>query len=83
MFRYPGKQKAAPFLGPHFKRSGLEGLSGKAMQGAVPPGEAAFQAVVTQVNEGHCFGFAASCYRMKKHLPSQREGNEAAICEPC
>ncbi len=51
------------------------------MQGAVPPGEAAFQAVVTQVNEGHCFGFAASCYRMKKHLPSQRVGNEAAICE--
>jgi hypothetical protein len=47
-------------------------MSGKAMQVAVPPGEAALREMVTrEESEGHFFGFAASLV--------QREG---ALAEP-
>jgi hypothetical protein len=43
------------------------------MEVSVSPGETALRELVTgKESEGHFFGFAASYYIYKKHLPNQR-----------
>jgi hypothetical protein len=59
--KFPVSKKAAPLLGPRFKEVSFGGLSGKAMEVTISPGEVALRELVTgNESEGHFFGFAAS-----------------------
>jgi hypothetical protein len=69
--------KSCPKKRPHFwghvsRGQFWKAMSGKAMQVTAPPSGAALREILTRECEGHCFGFAASYYPEKMHLPSQK-----------
>jgi hypothetical protein len=76
------RPKKRPHCWGHVSRGqDLEGLSGKAMQVAVPSAGTVLREMLNgESSEGHCFGFAASYYIGEEHLPSQRP--EPAGCGP-
>lgn len=74
----PGQKRAAPFLGPQFKRGDRKETSGKAMQGAAPPAGTAQREMSRTESEGH--SSAASFHTSaKKHLPGQNPCSQAIV----
>jgi hypothetical protein len=56
-------KKAAPFSGAAIQRGEMVGVSGKAMEVAIPRGTALREMFKRSDSEGHCFEVAASLLR--------------------
>jgi hypothetical protein len=73
-------KKSGPIAGATFQRGQGGGLSGKAMEAAVPHGGAVLREKLNrESSEGHCCGFyGLFSYFQKKHLPNQIRQQSAA-----
>jgi len=74
-------KKSGPIAGATFQRGQGGGLSGKAMEAAVPQGGTVLREMLNrESSEGHCLGLRPLYYLEREHLPSQRP--ETGVREP-